>query len=326
MVLMAVDVSLEDGSLAVRRLLEGFVDRVLEGYPGLTGTVLRSSCLALTDAVAFWELLDASDEPVEVLDVGAFFGVSTFLFASHRAVRQVISVDRSSALSDRLGEDPLKVQGVVRSVLADFPEAASKMRFSDEAARTGTEEGSVAPRFDLATLSPADETMLLGFVDGNRTSEEVFADLLFLFSARPESLVFLQGCRHGTGPFVQAGVARFLTSHPQEYTFQLLADLSPGLGASNLGAMYLSTSDGALPERLGYLVESLSNRFDPLRQLEREQELIARVLTYRRERDEARWAMRGMRQSISWRLTAPLRKLNRRSRHTGTGPGFDGGE
>jgi hypothetical protein len=302
------------------------VDRVLEGYPGLPAPVLRSSCLALTDAVAFWELLDASDEPVEVIDVGALFGVSTFLFASHQAVRQVISVDRSSVLSDRLDEDPLKVQGVVRSVLAGIPEAASKIRFSDESGRTGTDGGSVAPRFDLAALSPDDETMLLGFVDGDRTSEEVFADLNFLFSARPESLVFLHGCRHGSGPFVQAGVARFLTSHPQEYTFQLLADLSPGLGASNLGAMYLSTPDGALPERLGYLVDSLSNRFDPLRQLEREQELIARVLIYRRERDEARWAGRNMRQSISWRLTAPLRKVNRRSRHSGGGSGVDAGE
>jgi hypothetical protein len=325
MVLMAAE-SFGDGSLAVHRLLEEFVTRVLDEYPGLPATVLRSSSMGLIDAVVLRELLDVSDEPVEVIDVGGFFGVSTFLFASHPAVRQVISVDRSSVLSDRLGEDPLKVQGVVRSALAGFPEAASKMRFSDEAERIGTEEGSIVPRFDLAALSPGDETTLFGFLDGDRTSEEVFADLEFLLSARPESLVFLDGCRHSSGPLVQAGVARFLTSHRQEYTFQLLADLSPGLGASNLGAVYLSTSDGALPERLAYLVGSLSNRLDPLRQLEREQELIARILTYRRELAEARWAVHGMRQSISWRLTAPLRKLNRRSRHTGTSPGVDAGK
>jgi hypothetical protein len=321
MVMMADDVSFEDGSLVVRRLLGGFADRVLEEYPGLPAAVLRSSCLAFADAVTLWNLLGTFDEPVEVVDVGAFFGVSTFLFASHQAVRQVVSVDRSSALSDRFGDDPLKVQGVVRSVLASCPDAASKVRYSDDIGLTGTKRERGMSRFDLAALSSGDEAVLLGYVDGDRTSEEVFADLDFLLSARPECLLLVDGCRHRSGPFVQAGVARFLTMRPEEYTFRLLADLSPGLGASNLGAVFPATSDGALPERLSLLVGSLSERLDPLRQLEREQELVARAVAYKRELDETRYLVKSMRRSISWKLTSPLRNLNWRSRHTAMGQG-----
>ncbi len=321
---MATNVSFEGGSLVVQRLLEGFVDRILAEDPGLPATTVRSSCMALTDAVILWELLGASDVPVEVVDVGSFLGVSTFLFASHPAVRQATSVDRRSATTGGLGEDPGKLATVVRSVLTGDPEAAAKMRFLDQAGEAGT-GGSEASPVDLTGPAPDDEATFLVFADGDRSSAQVFADLEFLVAALPDSLIIVNGCRHHSGPFVQAGVARFLESRPDEYDFRLLADLSPGLRASNLGAVNRSRSDGALPEWLSRLVGSLSTRLDPLRQLEREQELIARIAAYRRQLAEAEYAVQSLHRSISWRLTTPLRRLNRRSRHA-VGRGVDTAE
>jgi len=318
------DVSLELGTLAVHRAYDAYLDRVLIECPGLPRLVAKSSCLALNDAVVLTGLLDGARKPVDVLDVDSVAGASTFLFASHPKVRRVVSVMTNSLLSEQLNDDPalesladVKVLNVLRAILVEFPEFSSKVEYfegdlSETESRSGSK--SSADRFDPVSLD-WDDGDLIALIAGQHSSDGVFDDLEYLTQRRPDVLIFLDDCRHRWGPFVQRGVARFLEAHPDRFTFELLADLSPGLGGSNLGAVYAITGRSGGPESVMRIRGPLSKRLDPLVLLERQQMLLEwhphateheQRIQFLEAELEKTW------QSTSWRVTAPIRAIGRR--------------
>jgi hypothetical protein len=319
------DLSLELGTLAVHRAYYAYLDRVVVECPGLPRAVAKSSCLALNDAVVLTGLLDGAEKPVDVLDVGSVAGASTFLFASHPKVRRVVSVMTNSLVSEQLDDDPalgsladVKVLNVVRAIFVDYPEYSSKVEyFEGDLSETEDRSGgrkSPADRFDPVSLD-SDDGELIALIDGQHSSDGVFDDLESLTQRRPDVLIFLDDCRHRWGPFVQRGVARFLETHPDRFTFQLLADLSPGLGGSNLGVVYATTEHPGVPELVARLRGSLSERLDPLALLERQQMLLD---WYRRAKEDEhrvqflKAELERTWKSTSWRVTAPIRAVGKR--------------
>lgn len=317
------DLSLELGTLAVHRAYDAYLDRVLIECPGLPRSVAKSSCLALNDAVLLTGLLDGARKPVDVLDVGSVAGASTFVFASHPKVRHVVSLMTNPLVSEQLDDTALesladvKVLNVLRAILVDFPEFSSKVEYfegdlSETEGRTGTKPS--ADRFDPVSLD-WDDGDLIALIAGQHSSDGVFDDLEYLTRRRPDVLIFLDDCRHRWGPFVQRGVAHFLEAHPGRFTFELLADLSPGLGGSNLGVVYATAERSAPPELVMRLKGPLSKRLDPLVLLERQQMLLEwhPHATEHEERIEFLTAeLEKTWQSTSWRVTTPIRAIGRR--------------
>ena len=127
----------------------------------------------------------------------------------------------------------------------------------------------------MSSLQLSDSrTHLIALVDGLHSTDGVYGDLDALLSARPDAIVLLDDCRYFWGPFVLSGVARFLEQDPGKFHFRLFADLSHSLAASQLSVLY-SSEDGTLPMSVGRAVSLLSETFDPLLILEREQEIVA---------------------------------------------------
>jgi hypothetical protein len=319
------DLSLEQGTLAVHRAYDAYLDRVVVECPGLPRAVAKSSCLALNDAVVLTGLLDGAEQPVDVVDVGSVAGASTFLFASHPKVRRVVSVITNSLVAEQLDDgsaleslSDVKVLNVVRAILVDHPEYASKVEFFEgdlsETEGRGGGDNSPADRSDPVALD-SDDGELIALIDGQHSSDDVFDDLESLTRRRPDALVLLDDCRHRWGPFVQRGVARFLEAHPDRFTFQLVADLSPGLGGSNLGVVYATTEHPGVPELVARLTGSLSERLDPLALLERQQMLLDWYRRAKEGEDRAKFLKAELEKtwkSTSWRVTAPIRAIGER--------------
>ena len=299
-----LDVQSLRGTLGVHRLLDAYVERVLDECPGLPEAMLRTWSVSANDAVLIHELLDSCRAPVIVLDVGTFLGASAFLFASHSRVQRVVTLDPNPRLADEINEkkdslgahlDPKPLRGVrvhdiARSCLNDFPEASAKVEFIEGGLRAPSspqsDSGTAFRRFDMSELELVDSRdNLIALVDGLHTAEGVYDDLSAILSIRPDAIVLLDDCRHYWGPFVQAGVARFLTENPGAFLFHLFADLSPALAGSPFAVLY-AAKDDAIPEPVELVVSSLSVWMDPLRLLEREQEVVASAsAVFERERE-----------------------------------------
>ncbi len=131
------------------------------------------------------------------------------------------------------------------------------------------------------------EEPLVAFVDGLHTSRGVQADLEAIFEFNPRAVAILDDCRHTWGPFVQAGVVRFMEGAQQEYRFRLLGDLSPGTATSNLGIVYPKVDGAEVQRVLREFAELFTERLDLLRLLRREEELIATVNRYKDAANEA---------------------------------------
>jgi hypothetical protein len=287
-----IDVIELKGSLRGHRLLDTYCNRVLTECPGLPDALLRTWSTSSTDAVLIRELLDAYRSPVDVLDVGTFLGTSAFLFASHPQVERVVTIDPNPYVADEVNEkqdalgaylDPhvlegVRVQDVARACLEGFPELAAKVQFVEGGLRGTLEPGDTSVDFDVFDLADLElqeqQKPLVVLVDGLHTADGVYGDVTTVFSARRDAIVLLDDCRYFWGPFVQAGIGRFLSEHPSEFQFHLFADLSPSLAGSALAVLH-SSEHGALPEAVGALVSSLSIWFDPLQLLQREQEVVA---------------------------------------------------
>jgi len=332
---MERDMSVAIGTLGIHRAHDAYLDRVLKECPGLPRAAVESSGLALGDAVVLTGLLDAADEPMQVLDVGTAVGEATFMFASHPSVGHVFSVTPNSMVAEKINDDQhasldlpsldkVRSQDLISKILADSPECSAKVEYFDGV--LGGLEHHGAPskpetaRFDPTTLDAVNGE-LLAFIDGHHMSDGVFDDLDVLLPAQPGALVILNNCRRHWGPFVQRGVARFLDAYQDRFAFQLLADLSPGLGGSNLGIVYTSESRIWVPELVEHLVGSLSTRLDPLTLLARQQTLLEARSRAMADREAADREVRALiaalerrRQSMSWRITAPLRAVSRRLR------------
>jgi len=302
-----VDTTSEGGDLAIRRSTDAYLQAVVDAGTGVSAEHIRHAVPATGDLIVAHALLDGLDPGVGVVDVGAHWGVSTFLFASHPSVSQVVCVPRPDGAATERATD---VDGLLKTVLARAPQILEKVCVPGAGGgRQGSRRSSLRP--DLATVPSGESERWIAFVDGHGDHDAVTDDLDWLTSARPDALVLIDNCRRDAGPFVQWGIGQFLTkSGDGVYRFHLLADLSFGLAGSNLGVLYRGPADGPLPHPLERMVEGLGRRLDPMMQLEREQELIAQVQKFRRLARQERHRLEKIRASTTWRVTAPIRSVS----------------
>lgn len=353
-----------------RRKLAAYAEAVVAEYPGIPLPVLLTWSIAPLDAMAVSCLVSAIDAEVTVIDVGTFVGVSAFIFASHPLVRSVTTIDPNPLVTGEVNEkndalgawirpesvpSDLRVADVAKRTLGRFPEEAAKIDFFEgylAPGTGGTTQGEDPRRFDPGSLD--DRAPILAFIDALHTSEGVFRDLSALFSAQPSAIAVLDDCRHYWGPFVQAGIARFLEANT-DYNFYLLADLCPGLSSSNLGIVH--PKEGTTDRSIRQFALDFDRSVDAITLLEREGQLLGQVSALTDEVADLREALRGsrdelkiaqdrtaeaeddvrhsaaalaqrteherqisdeladLRQSTSWLLTLPLRRLSGLFRH-----------
>jgi hypothetical protein len=333
--------------LGVHRALRSYISVVHTICPGVPLEILNVWTLAPVDALTLSELLSSVGRPVTVFDIGTFVGGSAFVFACHPSTTRVVSIDPNPLVADEINEkrDVLgtwvetiedgeqRVQDIAALALRSFPEVAARIEL--QRGHLGAPSALVsAEATERVPLPPPDggASRLVVFVDGGHTAEAVYSDLTAIFEERPDAIAVLDDCRYAWGPFVQAGVARFLgerAARGDEHRFRLIIDLAPSLGRANLGVVY-KASDGGVEDILQSFARRFSKRIDLLRLLAREDELVQlqNETMESLQRAEARSAdleaelkrlendliaCRGrvgdLLQSSSWRVTAPLRGL-----------------
>jgi hypothetical protein len=280
--------------------LDAYKEALNRLFPSLPRQHVDVWSIADVDVMALGLFLECYAREVNVIDIGAFVGVSAFFFAGRPEVSKVHSIDpnppvvheindKSEMLGisidhESLGE--LRVLDIARAALVGFPDERKKVQFHEGvlgSVQTAVEEGSheVPRKLDAAAIESTEGAEVLAFVDGLHTREGVRSDLEAVFGNYPRALVILDDCRGAWAPFVQAGVADFMEISAQKYHFKLLADLGPGIVTSALGMVY---SDVDAPEMQQTLIEYgalFSERLDPLWLLRREEELIGIVNFYR---------------------------------------------
>jgi len=341
--------------LGLHRALSRYLSVVHEICPGVPRELLEVWTVAPVDALAISELVTSVGRPVTVFDVGTFVGGSAFVFACHPAVVHVVSIDPNPLIADEINDKQdtlgtwldtientnLRVQDIAALAIARFPEVAELIDLR---------RGHLGAPSDLASaeatapvrLPEADGvSQLLVFVDGGHTAEAVYEDLRETFNQRRDAVALLDDCRYAWGPFVQAGVARFLaerSAKADDYRFRLLADIVPALARSNLGTVY-KAGEAQLEDVFKAFARRFSGRMDLVRLLEREEELLqmqsatmqelgplrerVRELSEELQRvypmlEAARQRVADLEQSTSWRVTEPLRRLrSTSSRHLG---------
>src|SRR5215211_8958679 len=289
--------------LGHKRRLDEYKETVSRLFPALPKDLVDSRSIRDVDSLVLALFLRCYPHELGVLDVGTFFGVSTFHLASQPSVLRVLGVDPEELPEDgEAGEtsrtlDPedepeprkrLRSVDVARAALAEFADESAKveLRTGDvgsawTASTDDTPEGSEKlPAHGLSEDQP-----LLAFVNGARTREAVGADLQAIFEVRPRAIAILDHCRGAGGPFVQAGIAHFMEGSQTEYHFRLFGDLSSGIATSNLGIVYPDADSAEVQKCLEELGHLFSERLDPLWLASREQELISTVNAYRDEAD-----------------------------------------
>jgi hypothetical protein len=280
--------------------LDAYKEALNRLFPSLPRQHVDVWSIADVDVMALGLFLECYAREVNVIDIGAFVGVSAFFFAGRPEVSKVHSIDpnppivheindKSEMLGIRIDHESLgklRVLDIARAALVGFPDERKKVQFHEGvlgSVQTAVEEGSheVPRKLDAAAIETTEGAEVLAFVDGLHTREGVRSDLEAVFGNYPRALVVLDDCRGAWAPFVQAGVADFMERSAQKYHFKLLADLGPGIVTSALGIVY---SDVDAPEMQQTLIEYgalFSERLDPLWLLRREEELIGIVNFYR---------------------------------------------
>jgi hypothetical protein len=293
-----------------RSRLDEYKETLTRLFPILPTDSVDAWSISEADILALGLLLDCYPREVAVLDIGTFVGVSAFFFASHPKVTRVVSIDPNPMVADEINDksemlgvqidsEPLrnlKVLDIARAVLAEFPDENRKVQLHEGTVgtdRIGIQEDSSAgpekleePMSDPMSELSAEEP-LVAFVDGLHTSRGVQADLQAIFAFNPRAVAILDDCRHTWGPFVQAGVVRFMEGAEHEYGFRLLGDLSPATATSNLGIVYPRVDGAKVQGALTEFAELFTERLDLLRLLRREEELIATVNRYKDTANEA---------------------------------------
>jgi BMFP domain-containing protein YqiC len=300
--------------------LRGFKAEARSRFPSIPDPALDVWPLREHDALAVYDFIEVRGRPCVALDIGTFIGLSAFSLALNPLVRRVVTVDPNPLLHAEINEkvdvvgttvtaegiEDVRVQDVARMLLAHD---------EDVAAKTTIVEGVVASpspnTFEVVDISSlVDDADLIALVDGLHTPDGVQGDLSAIFGARPKAVAILDDCRHAWGPYVQAGVADFLSNAPGAYRFTLLADVSSSFAQSDLGFVY-STESADDVERSFNRLQQLYASFDPLALIAREEELQRIVIETRERLAQMQDTLSALENSLSWKLTRPLRVLRR---------------
>ena len=185
-----------------------------------------------------------------------------------------------------------------------------------------------SPGASLAALLPAqpmhsyEETQLLHAgldradavvvqCSGRRSLQAVLEQVR---SWRPMPLVILPGGGAQPVPFVEAVVADLAEADP-DLTYRPVATLGGVLAASRVALLTTPETDAHAEALLLRVAEQFDSSFDPLRAVEREQELVraasSALADARARLARAQARTDAIERSRTWRLTAPFRRLAR---------------
>jgi len=287
--------------LGHKRRLDEYKETVSRLFPALPKDLVDSRSIRDVDSLVLALFLRCYPHELGVLEVGTFFGVSTFHLASQPSVLRVLAVDPEELPEDgEAGEtsrtlDPedepeprkrLRSVDVARAALAEFADESAKveLRTGDVgSACTASTDDSPEGSEKLPAHGLSEDQPLLAFVNGARTREAVGADLQAIFGFHPRAITILDHCRGVGGHFVQAGIAGFVEASQSGYHFRLFGDLSSGMATSHLGIVYPDVDSAEVHRCLKELGHLFSERLDPLWLASREQELIGILNMYRDE-------------------------------------------
>ena len=252
--------------------LREYRDTVERLFPALTKLTLDGLSISAADALFVGLFMDYHPRRSLALEKNVLLGTSTFILAGHPKVSRVICLTDGGNNSDDVEEpEDLEVSDVARAALAEHASAWRKIELHD----AGKFVGEVAAETvgETADSSAEDEGLIFS-ISAPRGREEVSGDLGTIFDRYPQATVFLGNCRKSRGPFVQAGIVDFLEEAQNDYHFRLAGDLGLGMTGSSLGVVYPDQEAPMVDEVLGEIGRQFSERLDPLRLLQREEELL----------------------------------------------------
>lgn len=261
-------------------LLRKYEDMVEKLFPDLGKRTIDSHSGSAADILFMGQFLSGCSHGAVILEKGVSIGNSTCSLASHPKVSRVIGVDRNPLISgnpqahrsvpngsqDHESSNGLRMLDIARATLAEYVTENQKVELHDRA--------QIAKKDMLPAVSSAKGEYLVIILNDPENREEVANELESIFEQHPQAIVFLSHCRYSKGPFTQAGMVDFQSQAEGEYHFRLIADLGPGLAGSNLGIIYSEQSASRVEETLEEVRKSFSERLDPLRLLQREEEFV----------------------------------------------------
>jgi hypothetical protein len=233
------DLQVSDSERGYIRLWESYKDAVANRLPASCRHIVGHWSITRTDALALLRFLECYPREMVVLEIGTFFGISTFTLASHPKVSEVVSIDSNPSLADlhewRFLPDPgpslrdVRVLDLAEAVLDAFPEQRRKIRLQHVPA----EREGVPVSLNGASL--------VAFVDGDHSKEGVAADLKAIFDKDSAAVAILHDCRGTHAPKILAGIASFLQTSETAYCFRLFEHADLGPIPPNLCVVYPST-------------------------------------------------------------------------------------
>ena len=248
------DLQISDRERGYIRLLESYRDAVANRLPADCRPIVGDWSITRTDALALLRFLERYPREMVVLEIGTFFGISTFCLASHPKVSEVVSIDSNPSLAElhelRYLPDPgpslrdVRVLDLAGAALDEFPEQRRKTRLQHVPA----EREGVPVSLNGASL--------VAFVDGDHSKESVAADLRAIFDKDSAAVAILHDCRGNHGPNVMAGIASFLQMSQTAYCFRLFEDLDFGSPPPNLCVVYPRTVAEEIEPAMSGLLDS----------------------------------------------------------------------
>ena len=311
--------------------MDEYKNAVYRLFPAVPRRVVDRWSIFPIDTLIIGYFLECYPRRVVALDIGTFVGTSAFCLASHPKVSKVISVDPNPAIASELIDKSdawdksvdletlknLRVLDVAHAALAEFADEREKIQLHEGvvgSTQIGVKgeplEGLM--RVDVPVVDPLEEAGLVALVDGLHTREGVQADLTAIFDRNPRAIVLLDDCRHAWGPFVQAGVVDFMEQVAGEYHFRLIGNLGPGLATSNLGLVYPDSAATETTKALDEVKRMFSQQLDPLRLLNREEELVSIINRTNQEFDQVRKNMNELEERYI-ELKAQASRLEKRN-------------
>ena len=265
-------------------LLREYIDTVENLFPALSRRTLNSLSISSADALLVGLFLDYYPHRTVVFESGVKLGTSTFLLAHHPKVSRVVGVDRNPLIAEEAPNgdhnddtgtpENLKALDAARAALAEHAVASQKIELRESV------EGAAEADF------PSEEGLIF-LANDPRGRREVSGELEAIFGRHPQAIALLGNCRRSPGPFVQAGIADFMEEARDDYHFRLAGDLGFGLAGSSFGVVYPDEIATGVSEVLGEIGRQFSERLDPLRLLQREEELIENATRVDRNPNQA---------------------------------------